>query len=150
MTSGLMGIGSKQDNASKNSQVYLLFAREVGPLIKAKYPSVEKLQFNQILGRIWNELPAVEKNKYYLKAGDHQKPLEVNHPGAEPVVVAEPLKTQIKPLEPLPPFVVPRAGNVRTLKPILKFPSSADKDKYPTFQSYYKEIRYHLKLKLIL
>ena len=142
-----MGIGSKQDNASKNSQVYLLFAREVGPLIKAKYPSVEKLQFNQILGRIWNELPAVEKNKYYLKAGDHQKPLEVNHPGAEPGVVAEPLKTQIKPLEPLPPFVLPRAGNVRTLKPILKFPSSADKDKYPTFQSYYKEIRYHLKLK---
>ena len=149
MTSGLMGIGSKQDNASKNSQVYLLFAREVGPLIKAKYPSVEKIQFNQILGRIWNELPVVEKNKYYLKAGLQKEVMEVNKPGVQGVqgVVVEPRQIQMKPLEPLGQFGVPRAGDVRTLKPIFKFPSSADKDKYPTFQSYYKEIRYHLKLK---
>ena len=144
MTSNLMGIGSKQDNASKNSQVYLLFAREVGPLIKAKYPSVEKLQFNQILGRIWNELPAVEKNKYYMKA-EHQKQMEVVPPGVrgphmpELGVLVEPLKTQMVP--------GPGSGDLRKLKPILKFPSSADKDKYPTFQSYYKDIRYHLKLK---
>ena len=50
-----------------------MFAREVGPLVKNKYPSIEKMQFNQILGRIWSELPPGEKNKYVLTADFQRK-----------------------------------------------------------------------------
>eukprot|EP00092_Neocalanus_flemingeri_P022285 GFUD01024165.1.p1 GENE.GFUD01024165.1~~GFUD01024165.1.p1 ORF type:complete len:919 (-),score=261.07 GFUD01024165.1:38-2794(-) len=54
--------------ALKNQHVYLLFAKEVGPLVKAKYPTIQKVQFNQILGRIWNEMPTSERDKYHQKA----------------------------------------------------------------------------------
>ena len=54
--------------ALKNQHVYLLFAKEVGPLVKAKYPTIQKVQFNQILGRIWNEMPPSEREKYHQKA----------------------------------------------------------------------------------
>jgi len=56
------------DDAVKKQHVYLLFAREVGPLVKAKYPTVQKIQFNQILGRIWSEMPKVERDRYHERA----------------------------------------------------------------------------------
>ena len=137
MSSATMGLGFVQDNGGKSSQseVYLIFAREVGPLIKAKYPNVQKVQFNQILGRIWSELPATERNKYYIKAGQQKTAGPVPPPGG----LGE-THIQMKPLEPVGGLPV-----MRRLKPILKVPSGADKDKYPTFQCYYKEIRPQLK-----
>ena len=33
-------------------QVFRLFAREVGPMVKAKYSNIQKIQFNNILARI--------------------------------------------------------------------------------------------------
>ena len=65
--------------------VYTLFAREVGPLVKNKYPSIEKMQFNQILGRIWSELPPGEKNKYVLKA-DFQRKQQLETAGPRPAL----------------------------------------------------------------
>ena len=56
------------DPSVSKQQVYLLFAREVGPMVKAKYPNIQKIQFNQILGRIWTEMPEQERNKYEAKA----------------------------------------------------------------------------------
>merc|ERR1711911_318095 len=69
--------------------VYMLFAREVGPLVKTKYPSIEKMQFNQILGRIWSELPPVEKNKYILKA-DFQRKMEMGARAPAPMPMPAP------------------------------------------------------------
>ena len=67
--------------------VYFLFAREVGPLVKVKYPKIEKVVFNKLLGKIWNVMPHFEKEIYYQKAKieklcvlqtevSHQKELE--------------------------------------------------------------------------
>ena len=72
-------------NPEHQQLVYMLFAREVGPLVKNKYPNIEKMQFNQILGRIWSELPQVEKNKYILKA-DFQRKMEMG--GSAPAPMA--------------------------------------------------------------
>ena len=33
---------------SVQQEVYLMFAREVEPLVKAKYPGIQKAQFNQV------------------------------------------------------------------------------------------------------
>ena len=49
-------------------QVFRLFAREVGPMVKAKYPNIQKIQFNNILARIWTEMPEQERDKYVAKA----------------------------------------------------------------------------------
>ena len=76
----------QKDDPMKNQHVYMLFAREVGPLVKNKYPTIQKMQFNQILGRIWNELPPVEKNKYYVKADVQRKIQMNNHQGQAPVL----------------------------------------------------------------
>ena len=65
-----------QEQITKTQTVFTVFAREVGPLVKNKYPSIQKNQFNQILGRIWNELPPVEKNRYYVKADLQEKYLK--------------------------------------------------------------------------
>ena len=142
MSSATLGIGCVEDNAGKNANVYLIFAREVGPLIKTKYPNVQKLQFNQILGRIWNELPAAEKKKYYLKA-EAQKQLDLNNTSPGPRLAPsrpEPVLIQA-PKVPLVRLPVGRPA-LRKLRPA--FPKF-DKDKYPTFQSYYQEIRPQLK-----
>ena len=70
--------------------VYMMFAREVGPLLMQKYPNIEKMQFNQILGRIWGELPQVEKNKYIIKA-DLQRNRDMGAPvPISPAVPARP------------------------------------------------------------
>ena len=55
-------------STSSQQQVYLLFAKEVGPLVKSKYPTIQKVQFNLILGRIWSEMPDSEKALYKQKA----------------------------------------------------------------------------------
>ena len=39
---------------SVQQEVYFMFAREVEPLVKAKYPGIQKDQFNQVQ----NESPA--------------------------------------------------------------------------------------------
>ena len=49
-------------------QDFRLFAREVGPMVKAKYPNIQKIQFNNILARIWTEMPEQERDKYAAKA----------------------------------------------------------------------------------
>ena len=33
---------------SVQQEVYLMFAREVEPLVKAKYPGIQRAQFNQV------------------------------------------------------------------------------------------------------
>ena len=33
---------------SVHQEVYLMFAREVEPLVKAKYPGIQRAQFNQV------------------------------------------------------------------------------------------------------
>ena len=33
---------------SVQQEVYLIFAREVEPLVKAKYPGIQRAQFNQV------------------------------------------------------------------------------------------------------
>ena len=48
--------------------VYLRFAREVGPIVKAKYPHIEKVVFNKLLGKIWNDMPQSEKDIHHQKA----------------------------------------------------------------------------------
>ena len=45
-------------------QVYTLFAREVGPMVKSRYPNIQSTQFNQILDRIWTQMPEQEKERY--------------------------------------------------------------------------------------
>merc|ERR1712025_1445671 len=79
----------QKDDPMKNQHVYMLFAREVGPLVKNKYPTIQKMQFNQILGRIWNELPPVEKNKYYVKA-DVQRKIQMTNPQGQAQVPPRP------------------------------------------------------------
>ena len=79
----------QKDDPMKNQHVYMLFAREVGPLVKNKYPTIQKMQFNQILGRIWNELPPVEKNKYYVKA-DVQRKIQMNNPQGQAPILQRP------------------------------------------------------------
>ena len=76
--------GLSQEDTARNQHVYMLFAREVGPLVKNKYPAIQKMQFNQILGRIWSELPQGEKNKYYLKAEYQRKMDRGSRPGTAP------------------------------------------------------------------
>ena len=53
---------------TRNGLVYTLFAQEVGPMVKSRYPLVGKVQYNQILGRIWKGMPETERAKYQKKA----------------------------------------------------------------------------------
>ena len=53
---------------SNSSMVYVLFAQEVGPMVKNRYPEVGKVQYNQILGRIWKGMPERDRGKYQKKA----------------------------------------------------------------------------------
>ena len=38
-------------------------------MVKARYPLVEKVQYNQILARIWRGLTDADREKYQKKAG---------------------------------------------------------------------------------
>ena len=49
-------------------QVYSLFAREVGPMVKSRYPNIQKTQFNQIMDRIWTKMPEQWKEGYAARA----------------------------------------------------------------------------------
>ena len=56
------------DISVSQQQVYRLFAREVGSMVRAKYPNITKTRFNQILGRIWTEMPEQEREEYEARA----------------------------------------------------------------------------------
>ena len=57
-------------------------------MVKAKYPNIQKIQFNQILGRIWTEMPEQERNKYEAKA-DYLAQLQASGQKAEVEVVEQ-------------------------------------------------------------
>ena len=54
---------------TRSELVYKVFAQEVGPMVKARYPLVEKVQYNQILARIWRGLTDADREKYREKVG---------------------------------------------------------------------------------
>ncbi len=98
--------------------VYMLFAREVGPLVKTKYPNIEKMQFNQILGRIWSELPPVEKNKYILKA-DFQRKMEMGARAPAPMPMPAPGLLRQSPSPPM--LGRPPLGPVPVMRPFDRY-----------------------------
>merc|ERR1719480_85688 len=107
-------------NPEHQQLVYMLFAREVGPLVKTKYPNIEKMQFNQILGRIWGELPPGEKNKYIIKA-DYQMKVQmgVRAPAPAPLPPAVP---GLLPQSPSPPMLGrPPLGQVPVMRPFDRY-----------------------------
>ena len=56
------------DLSVAKQQVYRLFARQVGSMVRATYPNIPKTQFNQILDRIWTDMPEQERERYEAKA----------------------------------------------------------------------------------
>jgi len=64
---------------TRNGLVYTLFAQEVGPMVKSRYPLVGKVQYNQILGRIWKGMPETERAKYQKKADNMNLAQDITH-----------------------------------------------------------------------
>ena len=54
-------------------------------MVKAKYPNIQKIQFNQILRRIWTEMPEQERDKYQTK---HTKQTILSFPRMAPPVLS--------------------------------------------------------------
>jgi len=65
-----MGVNARQQYTmgTRSGLEYMVFAQEVGPMVKARYPLVEKVQYNQILARIWKGLSDADRSNYRKKA----------------------------------------------------------------------------------
>ena len=48
--------------------MYLIFAKEVGPVVQSQYPNINKVMFNKILGGIWRRLDHPQLEEYHNKA----------------------------------------------------------------------------------
>merc|ERR1719319_1211025 len=101
----------------------------VGPLVKAKYPGIQREKFNQALVHIWSEMPVQEKDKYRRMAEQASKEAPAPPSPAHAPAPTAPLELEVEEVV----AVEEEQVTLATLDTV-----AAD---YPMFPLYFKNMR---------